>query len=290
MGVIRSVADYYEQKHSTPTLYGGSGHAFLANIHNALCPSGPYVWRYDSFFRLLNNLGIGMTDLGFLHPGSSPDERENIEKRARELIADGVPCSILNLENQLIYACDDIGFLTAQPWGPMDDMTPPRLTFGSWEELGKEYHMNFFSFHKSEPVESKRIVIDSLAYAMDLYSNPTAYSREGYGVGPRAYVKWISAVKNGHGDKHGAWWNAMVWSECRSMASKYLEEAASLFPEACDAFAGLSGRYHEISKLLNSAGDKEMPAPDKLEVLAKAESQEAAAIDEIALLSSQIHV
>ena len=27
-----------------------SGHAFLMNVHEELCPSGPYLWRYDRFF------------------------------------------------------------------------------------------------------------------------------------------------------------------------------------------------------------------------------------------------
>ena len=43
------------------------------------------------------------------------------------------PCSLLNMENQLITGYDDTGFDTAQPWCPHNkDFPPRRLSSGTW--------------------------------------------------------------------------------------------------------------------------------------------------------------
>jgi len=288
MGVIRAVADYYAVDCSTPFLYGASGHAFLANIHEVLCPSGPYVWNYERFFELLANLGIRMTDLGFYHPGTPAAERASIEKRMRELLDDGVPCSCLNMENQLITHHDDSVFAMAQPWGPIDDVTPGHLTFGSWEEFGDEYHASFFAFEAVEPADRKSSIGESLRYVIDLYERPTDFTNEPYGAGPKAYDKWVEAVENGHGGEHGAWWNAMVWSECRRMASKYLDEVSVEFPELSKQISAIAGRYGEISDLLASAANKKMEKTEKIEILRKAGTIEAGCIGEVARLASAI--
>jgi len=64
MGVVKAVSDFYSLSHSTPTVYGASGHAFMMNIHEVLCPSGPYCFNRKPLFALLMNLGIRTTDLG----------------------------------------------------------------------------------------------------------------------------------------------------------------------------------------------------------------------------------
>ena len=41
MGVLKGVFDYYDIKISSGMAYAGSGHAFLINIHEVVCTSGP---------------------------------------------------------------------------------------------------------------------------------------------------------------------------------------------------------------------------------------------------------
>src|SRR5271157_2147857 len=98
MGVIKGVLDCYGIEASNALTFGGSGHAFLINIHEELCPSGPYCWKYDGFYKLVRNLGVEMADLGFFHPGSSQGERDRVERTARESLDQGLPCSLCNLE------------------------------------------------------------------------------------------------------------------------------------------------------------------------------------------------
>ncbi len=97
------------------TLHGATSDAFLINIHETLCPSGPYCWRADRFEVLLRTLGISRTDHRFFGSRTSADERRAIERTLTGWLDRGVPCALLNLEIQLIMGYDDTAWLTAQP-------------------------------------------------------------------------------------------------------------------------------------------------------------------------------
>ena len=83
------------------------------NVHEELCPSGPYLWRYDRFFELLTNLGLEMQNAGTLTPTADPACRAALEERVRGAI--DVGCSLLNMEHQLLLGYDGEGFVLAQP-------------------------------------------------------------------------------------------------------------------------------------------------------------------------------
>ena len=88
MGVLRAVTDHFGIGVSDAVVYGGSGHAFLINVHEALCPSSPYCWKPDGFYPLVRNLGVEMTDLGFFHGGSSAEERAAVEEKLKVHLED----------------------------------------------------------------------------------------------------------------------------------------------------------------------------------------------------------
>ena len=93
-----------------------------------------------------------------------------------------------NLDNQIITGYDDKGFFAAQPWAPHVNFPPAALSFGSWEEFGDRFHVNFYVLRKLEPSERRTAVLDSLDYAVDLHRNSAAHSLKDYGVGPEAYA------------------------------------------------------------------------------------------------------
>jgi len=281
MGVIKGVLDYYGIEASNALTYGGTGHAFLINIHEELCPSGPYCWKYEGFYKLLRNLGLEMTDLGFFHPGNSPEERERVERTVRDYLDQGLACSLLNDENQLIYGYDDTHLLTARPWPMNPDFPPATLTLGSWQELGKAIHITFFVFRKLPKQDDLTIAQDGLRYAMDLFRTPENYSREHYGIGLRAYENWIKAAPE-HGASHGNWWNATVWSECRAMAADYFSEIAQKWPgKAAGPALELSAAYRKISDLLSQVSRKDMAVEEKVRILQELQKQEASAVQKI---------
>lgn len=288
MGVIRGVADFYGLTHSDAMLYGASGHAFLINIHEVLCPSGPYCWNPERFRALLCNLGLAVTDHGFFAPKNPPEARRKVEELLRGFLDNGVPCSLLNMENQLITGYDDTGFITTQPWAPHVDFPPAHLTFGTWQELGDEFHMNFFSFERCEPVEARAAMVAGLECAADMWRRPVQYTREPYGVGPRAYEKWLGAVAQGHGNSHGNWWNGTVWAECRARAADFLREVGDACPEAAADADGLADAYAGIAALLQRASDKELADEEKRVLLQQALEAEDKAMAEIEPLTTDL--
>lgn len=288
MGVVRGVSDYLGLEYSDAMLYGATGHAFLINIHEALCPSGPYCWNPQTFHALLRNLGIEMADHGFFSQKSSPEQRAEIEKTLRDLLDRGVPCSLLNMENQLITGYDDTGFAATQPWAPHADFPPAHLTFGTWEELGEEIHMNFFSFQKCEPSSATAAIAAGLQCGADMFATPEHYTSEPYGAGGKAYEKWIGAVEGGHGKAHGNWWNATVWAECRKRAAEYLGEIAESAPQTAALASELAAAYKVIAANLERASDKEMAADEKITLLREIATAEAAAAGGLADMAAKI--
>jgi len=281
IGVLKGVFDYFRIPVSDPWLFGGSGHAFVINIHEELCPSGPYVWNYKTFFELVRKLGVEMKDLGFFHPKSAPDEIKEIEEILRRNIDENVPCSLLNLENQLVSGYNDTQFIVQQPWAKVD-FPPKTLTFQTWEELGKEFHVSFFSFAQTEATDERTIIRDSLSYAVDLAKNPARYRSEHYYIGLEAYDTWVKAVEAGHGPSHGNWWNGTVWWECREMASKYFSEVASrLQGEISERAMNLSKRYGDVTTFLDKARNKELADEKKIKVILEAKKAEEACVNEI---------
>lgn len=282
MGVVRGILDYNGITVSNGMAYGGSGHAFLLNIHEVVCPSGPYCWKYDGFYRLLRNLGLQMTDLGFFHKDRKNEERTRAEDILRQHLDAKRLCSTQNMDNQIIYGYDDKGFLLTQPWGSECDTTPATLTFGTWDEYGSELHANFWAFRAIHPVEFDTVVRDSLHYALDLFKNPKKYAFEKYTVGADAYDVWIKAHEQGKADPHGNWWNATVWSECRAMAAEYFDEIAEKYDGEVSSIAGeLSAQYKDIAGLLDQISDKEKAGTDKIPLIKQTKEKELAAIQNI---------
>jgi hypothetical protein len=278
MGVVKGVADYFGLDYSDAWLFGGSGHAFLINIHEELCPSGPYCWNPEAFYMLVRNLGIEMTDLGFFSVESTFEERKRIEETLRKSIDAKVPCSLLNMENQIISGYDDTHFIVQQPW-PQNDFPLKTVTFQTWKELGEEVHVNFYTFTKKPIASEKKVVKDSLNFAVGLVQNPDKHTEKPYYTGLKAYDAWIQAVKDGYGSSHGNWWNGTVWWECRVMATKYFAEIASKYHrEVSEQAAELNNQYRKVAQLLNKAKDKELADAKKIKVLQEAQKAEESCI------------
>jgi hypothetical protein len=274
MGVIKGLSDYYGYNYSDAFIYGSTGHAFLINIHNELRPSGPYCWNMDKLVQLLKNIGIEVDDLGFFPPDLVKDARTKIEEIIIEKIKKGTPCSVLNLDNQIIYGYDENALLFCKPWSKAS-FPPAKLTYKTWKEFGKDFHANFYSYNKIDPEHKKKIVMESIMYALELYDSSESFSWDFYKVGFGAYDNFISAVKKGFGDSHGNWWNAMVWSECRLMAKDYMIEVSELYDlEIKEFMQDIAYIYEQIAKYLKEVSNKDLDIKKKIHILEKAKELE----------------
>ncbi len=289
LGVVKGALDYYGIVASPAWAFGGTGHAFLINIHKELCPSSPYCWKYDGFCQLLRNLGLEMIDLGFFHKGSLPEERTALEKELRGLLDSGQACSVVNMENQLIYGYDEQAFLLCRPWDCAPELTPSRLSYGSWREFGRELHANFFTFRRSQPTSTSVVVRASLSYAVSLFEEPHRYAKQGYGIGPDAYDNWAAAAAQ-HGDSHGNWWNGMVWSECRRMAASYFTEIAAKLPRYASPAKSLAAAYGDIAAGLERLAARDLAATEKQALALTLKAKELSAIAKAKELLVQLSV
>lgn len=57
LGCIRDCLDYLNFNISDAWLFGATGHAFIINMHEVVCPSGPTAWHTEMLFRLGKNIG-----------------------------------------------------------------------------------------------------------------------------------------------------------------------------------------------------------------------------------------
>ena len=284
LGVVHGAMSHLGVGRTAAEAFFLSGHAFVINIHDELCPSGPYVWNWDEFFRLLPNAGIRMTELAMLMPAASASERSEVEAQVRAAIAEGAVCSLVHLDHQLVLGHDDEGFVLAQPWPGMES-TPARLTYGTWAECQNGPPVAFFRLDACEP-PSGQPALEALAYAVDLWKHPERHTNPPYAAGDGAYAKWLAAIDQGPKDVHGNWWNASVWAECRQHAAGYFASLASAAngenPISPEDAGWLADRYQKLTHLFRLASDRESSAAEKRRHIAEARELDRACMQRIA--------
>ena len=287
LGVVKGALDYHKIAASAPMAFGLSGHAFLINIHKEISPSGPYCWNFEPMRPLIKNLGLDMVDLGVHDEENTQEARSVVDKKLRAALDSAIPCALLKLENQLISGYDETGFIVCQPWGPKVDVTPGHVTFGTWQELIKDFPPCFHILKAVKPADLRQAILESLDYAVDLHTNPAKHAWKDYGIGPDAYDLWIKAAPK-FGATHGNWWNGQVWSECRRMAGKYFTEIQQHFEIVAKPAGELAKLYADIADNLDEASDKKMPAADKVALLTETKDLDAAAIKKVAALATTL--
>jgi hypothetical protein len=193
------------------------------------------------------------------------------------------------MENQLIDGYDATGFFTAQPWAPHADFPPARLSFGTWQDFGKEVHANFYTIEKGQPTDRQAAILASLDYAVDMFRNPAQHRSQYYAVGPLAYDHWIAAVPTA-GASHGNWWNATIWRDCRQMAARYFTEIGKANEHVAGRCSHLNGEYRKIADNLKMVSEKTMDSEAKLRLLKETKQLEAATIEQVAELARALRV
>lgn len=286
VGMIKGISDYYQLGYNEAMIYGLTGHAFMINIHDALCPSGPYCFDLTRFTTLLQNMGLKMKDLGFFMEDTPVEVRQDIEMTVKNYLDKSTPCALLNLEYQIISGYDKAGFVTAQPW--TIDYPPKHLTWQTWEELNNDIHMNFFAFEKIQPQSQIHCIKAALQTAIDIHRAPNDFTSAPYFTGSEAYDHFIKAIEAGHGQGQGNRWNGLVWGECRAMASTFFEQLASLYSNHSDLCLNISHDYQLIGEGLVQLTEENLPIGPRVEVLKDIQRTEQEAIKKIEQLLSKL--
>lgn len=229
LGCIKGCLDYLDLDISDAWLYGGTGHAFVINMHEEMCPSGPTAWNTSRMIELGRNLGYEIE--GVCGHKSKEDFAENQAKAwelIRESIDEGIPCYGWELaipEFYVINGYDDKGYLYSGP------LAKPEAMPARWEKVG-DTDIGWLEMYAVKPgskAEDAKTVKDAFEFAVK-----HAFTREWmvddkYHPGPQGFDTWIKALERddttteGHG--HGIAYNAEVWTECRFLAVEFLKEA-----------------------------------------------------------------
>ncbi len=235
LGCVKGCLDYLGLEMSEPWLYGGTGHAFVINVHDELCPSGPTAWNSMKLFKLGRNLGYRAEGIS-----ASRDQEDFAAKQkqayeyARQAIDRGYPCYGWELdipEYYVVHGYDDAGYYFNGPGA--DDGKGPK----PWQELGDTGigMLEMYSVTPGEAADDATTLKAALAFALEVADSPKDIIFEHYTSGPAAYDTWIRALEAGRASDMGTRYNAGVWAECRRNAVGFLEEAKGRLPGRADA-------------------------------------------------------
>ena len=225
LGCVKGCLEYLGVEMTKGWLYGGTGHAFVINMHDIVCPSGPTAWKTVMLFELAANLGYAIQGVfGSKHTGELAALQERAWAFAREAIDQGLPCYGWELEipeYHVVHGYDETGYYFSGPG--CDEGKGPK----PWGELGDTGigMVELYSVSRTEGADSATVVRDALAAALEHARNPEAWIFSGYKSGLAGYDAWIGAVESGRAGAMGMWYNAAVWEECRRYGVEFLEEA-----------------------------------------------------------------
>ena len=257
MGCIKGCIDYLGLDVSDAWLFGATGHAFLINMHEVVCPSGPTAWHTEMLFKLGKNLGYEIDGV-FSHRGK-PDFEESRKKAwefAKKSIDEGIPCYGWELDIPEFYVVtgyDEEGYHFS---GPLPE---PAKIPKPWQELaaGDIGIIEMYSVKPSKPADDAKTVKEAFEFVLEHAKSPKKWIYEGYKAGLEGFDLWIKALEENTADGFGMAFNAVVWYECRHFAVEFLKEAkdrlddkfASLFGEAISHYDVVAHKLKRVEDL-----------------------------------------
>jgi len=265
MGCLKGCLDYLGLRVTDAWLYGATGHAFVINIADGVCPSGPTAWNTKMLFELGKNLGYAIECVwGTKQGGDLARAQQNGWDLARRTIGDGLPCYGWELdvpEYYVVHGYDDRGYHYSGPG--CDDGAGPK----PWRELG-DTEIGCFEMNAVRPgrgVDVATVVRDALTFALEVGGGSDRWTFPNYHAGLSGYDAWIQAFETGVASRFGAGYNAAVWAECRRYAAGFLKEAGertdakhrSLFADAVSCYQKVHAALAEVSKIYPFCHDHE---------------------------------
>ncbi|MBM3240173.1 hypothetical protein FJZ31_28140 [Candidatus Poribacteria bacterium] len=252
IGCIESCLGYLGVKISTPWIYGGTGHAFINNIPEDLCPSGPTAWNTDMLFQLAPNLGYKVEGIKV----SKEDAGENFSEKQKEVwdmvrasINQSLPCYGFQLNSPDFYVIngyDDTGYFYLR--------NP--LYYGSceghleWQKLGTcdVEVLEVYSVKTCDPAPIEKAVKDAFIMVLKHGKSKKRLAGDKWVTGLDGLLVWANALEAGNAMIDGNAYNTICWHECREMAVEFLKEAKIRLDGKCNNIFGEAIEYYTISR------------------------------------------
>lgn len=275
LGSIKGCLAYLGIEMSDAWLYGGTGHAFILNIHETVCASGPTAWKTMMLFDGGKNLGYDFE--GVFAWKHEPIDFVKFQKQAwqftKKTLEEDLPLYGWELEAPEFYVIngyDRIGYYYSGPGIEESEKAKP------WRELGDTGIglIELYSIKPGEPQEDVIVVKSALENVLKHASNPSDWIYENYASGLKGYELWIKALETEKANRFGMGYNAAVWRECRGAGVEFLREARtrlqgkaySLFSEGIEHYQVVADRLNKISESYpwtDEGGGKTVPRDDQ---------------------------
>jgi hypothetical protein len=226
LGCLEGCARYLGLDITPGWLYGGTGHAFIINMHEVVCPSGPTAWVTRSMLALGHNLGyVPESYFATADFDDMESARQQAWKVIRRALDNGYPCygwELVIPEYYVIYGYDADGYYCRGPlhedgYGPVP-----------WQDLGRSDIglIEMVQVREGEATVPEQVVSEAITFALQHAQSPSKWILPRYRAGLEGFDLWIEAVETGRAMRNGMAYNAAVWDECREMAVAFLQEAA----------------------------------------------------------------
>jgi len=232
LGCVKTCLDYLGKDVSWHWLYGGTGHAFIINMHIDVDLEAATAFDPSMVFDLAPNLGYRVSGFAVNKPEAGDAYRDR-QREAWDFVRAAIdrnrPCYGWELKAPygdfwLITGYDDVGYYYAgwETGGP----TP-------WEELGDQFidHLEVRSIDLCDPASDKKVVVDALSRAIDFNLSGTVSTDDDAHQGPAAFEVWSKALDNGTALRDHHTYLAGVWLECREEGVAFLREVRGRFAD-----------------------------------------------------------
>ncbi len=263
LGCIKGCLEYLNIDLTDAWLFGGTGHAFIINIHEVVCPSGPTAWNTEMLFKLGNNLGYTVDGIfAFKSANDFAERQKQTWEWAKGVIDEGLPCYGWELdipEYYVVYGYDDNGYYFS---GPGCDLGKgPKL----WNELGNT-EIGVLEMYRVKPAQAAddlRTVKEAFEFALEHSQSPSKWIFPKYKAGLAGFDNWIRALEANKVDRFGMAYNAAVWNECRDFAVRFLKEAKERIDgKLSPLFDEATSHYEMVAHCLNNVSEA-FPFPPK---------------------------
>ncbi|MBN1400361.1 MAG: hypothetical protein JXA74_05970 [Anaerolineae bacterium] len=252
IGCLKGCLDYLHLDVSLPWLYGASGHAFVLNVHEVVCPSGPTAWGDGQYTtKLVEHVGCRLEQVtSFRSQPGFDAARERAWGLVRRALDAGQPCLGWELDIPEFYCIqgyDEAGYYYSGPGCDAGKGPKP------WRELAETEigWLEVAAVSPGEPLPVRQTVHAALAFALAFAESPPEWVHEGYKGGLAGYDQWITALEGHKADGFGMAYNAAVWHECREHAAAFLPEARKRLEGAAEApLAQAAAAYESVARRL----------------------------------------
>lgn len=260
LGCIKGCLDHLNIDVSDAWLFGATGHAFIINIHEVVCPSGPTAWNTEMLFRLGKNIGYAVDGVFSHRSRSDFAEKQKLAwEKTKQAIDEGLPSYGWELDIPEFYVVcgyDDEGYIFCglgkgkghKPWKELGD-----------SEIGV---LEMYAVKPGQASDDATTVKDAFSFVLEHSKSPEKWVFPKYKAGLAGFDNWIHALETGKADGFGVAYNAVVWSECRGFAVRFLKEAkerlgdelSPLFDEAMEHYKVVAESLKRISEIFPFRG------------------------------------